>query len=165
MITTNIRIKKLTENFINIKNLFLILELRKFNNCYIMQKLYYSISEVSKIVDEEQHILRYWEKEFEVINPKKNRAGNRVYSERDITIIKTVKKLLREDKLSLRGAKEQLNKFNFTLPTEDLMIGFEPIEETISDSGIKSNPDNKIFVNKLKELKSLLLEIKDSISS
>jgi DNA-binding transcriptional MerR regulator len=130
-----------------------------------MQKLYYSISEVSKIVDEEQHILRYWEKEFEVINPKKNRAGNRVYSERDITIIKTVKKLLREDKLSLRGAKEQLYKFNFTLPTEDLVIGFEPIEETISDSVIKSSPDNKILVNKLKELKSLLLEIKDSISS
>ncbi|MCO5252051.1 MAG: MerR family transcriptional regulator [Candidatus Kapabacteria bacterium] len=130
-----------------------------------MQKLYYSISEVSKIVDEEQHILRYWEKEFDAINPKKNRAGNRVYSERDITIIKAVKKLLREDKLSLRGAKEQLSKFNFALPTEELVIGFETVEESVGEFTHKSNSDNKFLVNKLKELKSLLLEIKDSIST
>ncbi|MDX9791490.1 MAG: MerR family transcriptional regulator, partial [Candidatus Kapabacteria bacterium] len=70
-----------------------------------MQKLYYSISEVSKLVDEEQHILRYWEKEFGEIKPRKNRAGNRVYSIRDLYVIKTVKKLLRDEKLSLKGAK------------------------------------------------------------
>lgn len=129
-----------------------------------MQKLYYSISEVSKIVDEEQHILRYWEKEFDAINPKKNRAGNRIYSERDITIIKAVKKLLREDKLSLRGAKEQLGKFNFTLPSEDLLIGFDVVDDSVSETVVKSSSDNKMLINKLKELKSLLLEIKESIS-
>lgn len=76
-----------------------------------MQKLYYSISEISKLVDEEQHILRYWEKEFEQLKPRKNRAGNRVYSERDLKIIKYIKKLIRDEKLSLKGAKDQLKKY------------------------------------------------------
>lgn len=125
-----------------------------------MQKLYYSISEVSKIVDEEQHILRYWEKEFDAINPKKNRAGNRIYSERDLTIIKAVKKLLREDKLSLRGAKEQLSKFNFTLPPEQLFTT-EVKPQSVSNSIVPT--DNKINADLLKNLKSLLLEIKDSL--
>lgn len=83
-----------------------------------MQKLYYSIREVSELVDEEQHILRYWEKEFPELSPKKNRGGNRIYSEKDIAIIKQIKYFLREDKLSLKGAKEQLiaylnNESNF----------------------------------------------------
>lgn len=73
-----------------------------------MQKLYYSISEISEMIDEEQHILRYWEKEFDQLKPKKNRGGNRIYSEKDLFIIKTIKKLIRQDKLSLKGAKEQL---------------------------------------------------------
>jgi len=128
-----------------------------------MQKLYYSISEVSKIVDEEQHILRYWEKEFDAINPKKNRAGNRIYSERDVTIIKAVKKLLREDKLSLRGAKEQLSKFNFTLPPEQLFTVYSTETQNLVESNSKILTDNKMNIDLLKNLKSLLLEIKDSL--
>ncbi len=73
-----------------------------------MQKLYYSISEVCNLVDEEQHILRYWEKEFSQLKPRKNRGGNRIYSSKDIQLIFIIKKLLREDKLSLKGAKEKL---------------------------------------------------------
>ncbi len=75
-----------------------------------MQKLYYSISEVSDIIDEEQHILRYWEKEFPQLKPKKNRGGNRIYSEKDLNIIKFIKKMLRVEKLSLTGAREKLEK-------------------------------------------------------
>ena len=75
-----------------------------------MQKLYYSISEISKLIDEEQHILRYWEKEFEHLKPRKNRAGNRIYSDRDFSLIKFIKKLLRDDKLALKDAKEEINK-------------------------------------------------------
>ncbi len=75
-----------------------------------MQKLYYSISEVSQMVNEPQYVLRYWEKEFPFLKPKKNRAGNRVYSDKDIEIILTIKSLLREQKLSLRGAYAVLEK-------------------------------------------------------
>lgn len=63
------------------------------------------------MIDEEQHVLRYWEKEFPVLKPRKNRAGNRVYSEKDMKIIRQIKKMIREDKLSLKGAKEQLEKY------------------------------------------------------
>ncbi|HEX2984763.1 MAG TPA: MerR family transcriptional regulator, partial [Ignavibacteriales bacterium] len=63
-----------------------------------IKKLYYSISEVSKITDLEQYILRYWETEFDSLKPSKNRAGNRIYTNKDIQIILKIKKLLRDEK-------------------------------------------------------------------
>lgn len=62
------------------------------------------------MVDEEQHILRYWEKEFPHLKPRKNRGGNRIYSEKDIELIRLIKNLLRVEKLSLKGAKEAILK-------------------------------------------------------
>ena len=56
-----------------------------------MQRLYYSISEVAQILDEETYVLRYWEKEFPQVSPKKNKSGKRVYSDSDISILKIVK--------------------------------------------------------------------------
>ncbi len=58
--------------------------------------------------DEEQHILRYWEREFECLNPSKNRAGNRVYTDKDIKVLKVVKKLLRVDRMPVIAAKNLL---------------------------------------------------------
>lgn len=75
-----------------------------------MEKLYYSISEVSEILGEEQHILRYWEKEFPQLKPKKNRGGNRSYSKYDLNILKGIKRLIREDKLSISEAKQKIDK-------------------------------------------------------
>src|ERR1700733_1309239 len=59
-------------------------------------KLYYSISEVSRLTGLEPYVLRYWETEFEELKPQKNRAGNRIYSNRDIKFILRIKELLRE---------------------------------------------------------------------
>jgi len=73
-----------------------------------IRKLYYSISEVAEMTDLEPHVLRYWESEFEQLQPKKNRAGNRVYTERDIAVVERVKHLLREDKYTLEGARQIL---------------------------------------------------------
>ncbi len=70
-------------------------------------KLYYSISEVSKIVELEQYVLRYWETEFTHLKPKKNRAGNRIYKSSDIELIKKIKHLLYDKNLPLLG------RFNF----------------------------------------------------
>ncbi len=58
--------------------------------------------------DEEQHILRYWEREFDCLNPSKNRAGNRVYTEKDIRVLKVIKKLLRVDRMPVQSAKNIL---------------------------------------------------------
>ena len=74
-----------------------------------LKKLYYSISEVSKLTDLEQYILRYWESEFEQLKPSKNRAGNRIYTNKDITLILKIKKLLRDEKYTIEGAKNILN--------------------------------------------------------
>ena len=76
-----------------------------------IKKLYYSISEVSKITDLEQYVLRYWESEFEQLNPSKNRAGNRIYTNRDIKLILYIKKLLREERYTIEGAKQVLVSF------------------------------------------------------
>ena len=73
-----------------------------------IKKLYYSISEVSKIADLEQYVLRYWESEFEQLKPAKNRAGNRIYTNRDIKLILYVKRLLREERYTIEGAKQVL---------------------------------------------------------
>jgi DNA-binding transcriptional MerR regulator len=78
---------------------------------FSIKKLYYSISEVSKITEVEQYVLRYWESEFENLKPQKNRAGNRVYSNKDIQLILTIKSLLREKKFTIEGAKKALFEF------------------------------------------------------
>ncbi|MCK7528568.1 MAG: MerR family transcriptional regulator [Ignavibacteriales bacterium] len=71
-----------------------------------IKKLYYSISEVSKITNIEQYVLRYWETEFEQLKPQKNRAGNRIYTNKDIQLILHIKTLLRERKYTIEGAKD-----------------------------------------------------------
>jgi len=76
-----------------------------------IKKLYYSISEVSKITDIEQYVLRYWETEFEHLSPQKNRAGNRIYTNKDIRLILYIKELLREKKYTIEGAKKILEDY------------------------------------------------------
>lgn len=77
-----------------------------------LKKLYYSISEVSKLTGLEQYILRYWETEFDQLNPAKNRAGNRIYTNKNIKLILTIKKLLRDQKYTIEGAKKILVEKN-----------------------------------------------------
>ncbi|GAB4300732.1 MAG: hypothetical protein Kow0098_28390 [Ignavibacteriaceae bacterium] len=76
-----------------------------------IKKLYYSISEVSKITSIEQYVLRYWETEFEQLKPQKNRAGNRIYTNKDIQLILQIKNLLRERKYTIEGAKKILETY------------------------------------------------------
>jgi DNA-binding transcriptional MerR regulator len=124
-----------------------------------MQKLYYSISEVSELVSEEQHILRYWEKEFDILKPRKNRGGNRIYSERDLQIIKAIKKYIRIDKLSLKGAKEQIIK-SFDINQET--ISFSNVEKPLSSSNVLINNDDA-EINKIIDFVGFLKEIRKEI--
>lgn len=81
---------------------------------FSMKKLYYSISEVSRITDLEQYVLRYWETEFDQLKPAKNSSGNRIYTNKDIKLILLIKKLLKEEKYTIEGAKKILKNFNIT---------------------------------------------------
>jgi DNA-binding transcriptional MerR regulator len=73
-------------------------------------KTYYSISEVCAMTELEPHVLRYWETEFAQLRPKKNRAGNRAYREKDIAVIRFIKRLLYEEQYTIPGAKKQLTE-------------------------------------------------------
>ena len=73
-----------------------------------IKKLYYSIGEVSKMVDLKSYVLRYWETEFKQLSPPKNRAGNRTYRKKDIDLIINIKDLLYNRKFTIEGAKSML---------------------------------------------------------
>jgi DNA-binding transcriptional MerR regulator len=76
------------------------------------QKLYYSIGEVSELLDVKSHVLRYWETQFPMLRPKKNRAGNRSYRVRDIKMLMTIKNLLYEKGFTIAGARQKLRESN-----------------------------------------------------
>ncbi len=76
----------------------------------IAQKEYYAISEVCELVGLKPHVLRYWETQFQVLNPSKNRSGNRVYQRKEIRLIMLVKHLLYEEKYTVEGAKAKLDR-------------------------------------------------------
>lgn len=76
----------------------------------IAPKEYYSIGEVCELVDLKPHVLRYWESQFPVLNPSKNRSGNRVYRRKEIKLILLVKHLLYEEKYTIEGAKQRLDQ-------------------------------------------------------
>lgn len=73
-----------------------------------VKKLYYSIGEVSEITGLKQYVLRYWETEFAHLKPNKNSAGNRIYRQNDIDNLLEIKKLLHEEKFTIKGAKQYL---------------------------------------------------------
>lgn len=74
----------------------------------IAKKAYYSIGEVCDITGLKPHVLRYWESQFEVLSPIKNRAGNRVYRPKDIELVLLVRNLLYEEKYTIEGARQRL---------------------------------------------------------
>jgi DNA-binding transcriptional MerR regulator len=76
----------------------------------IAKKAYYSIGEVCDLTGLKPHVLRYWETQFEVLSPTKNRAGNRVYRPKEIELILLVKHLLYEEKYTIEGARRRLQE-------------------------------------------------------
>ena len=145
---------------------------------FAMKKLYYSISEVSKITDLEQYVLRYWETEFEQLKPAKNLAGNRIYTNKDIKLIFQIKKLLREEKYTIEGAKKLLKHYTEKEEEETPQTKLEiyrnkPTSKQISNKirGELSLFNDNTEVNKeessenTKVLKKELIELKSFLSN
>lgn len=78
------------------------------SNEAIAKKVYYSIGEVCDLAGLKPHVLRYWETQFDVLNPTKNRAGNRVYRSKDVEVVLLVKHLLYDQKYTIEGANRKL---------------------------------------------------------
>ena len=104
-----------------------------------IEKLYYSIGEVADMFDVNASLIRFWEKEFDIIKPRKNTKGNRFFTQKDIDNIKIIYSLVKERGLTLKGVKKKLK---------------ENKEETIN---------NVEVVNKLQKLKVELLNIKNEL--
>lgn len=92
-------------------------------------KLYYSSSEVSEMLELEPSVLRFWEGEFSQLRPKRNRAGNRMYREKDIKLIQEIKRLTRDEGHTIAGAKKKLQESSH-----------KPVHELVEKNPTPSEP-------------------------
>jgi DNA-binding transcriptional MerR regulator len=104
-----------------------------------VEKLYYSIGEVAEMFKVNTSLIRFWEKEFDVIKPKKNKKGNRFFTKEDIDNFHLIYHLVKEKGMTLSGAKKKLKENK-----DDTQNNFEVIKT-------------------LTEIKKLLLDIKENL--
>tara|TARA_B100000161_G_C33413267_1_gene352101 strand:+ start:234 stop:569 length:336 start_codon:yes stop_codon:yes gene_type:complete len=102
-----------------------------------IKKIYYSIGEVAAMFNVNKSLIRFWEKEFIIIKPKKNKKGNRYFTENDINNFKIIFHLVKERGYTLDGAKKKLR---------------ENKEDTIK---------NVEIVNQLKDIRTQLVAIRE----
>lgn len=86
-----------------------------------VEKLYYSIGEVAEMFEVNTSLIRYWEKEFDIIKPKKNRKGNRYFTISDIENFRLIYHLVKERGMTLKGAQKKLSD-NKTETTQNFEI-------------------------------------------
>lgn len=104
-----------------------------------VEKLYYSIGEVAEMLDVPVSTIRFWENEFDILKPMKNKKGNRLFTPADIKNLKILHHLVKEEGMTLSGAKKKLS---------------QKWDET----------DYKYEINEsLQKIKTLLLDIRDDI--
>ena len=105
----------------------------------IIEKLYYSIGEVADMFEVNVSLLRFWEKEFDILKPKKNKKGNRMFTTKDLDNLKIIYHLLKERGYTLEGAKKKLK---------------ENKDDTINNIEI---------VNRLKDIRQFLVKLKEQL--
>ncbi len=102
-------------------------------------KLYYSIGEVSKMFQVNSSLIRFWEKEFSIIKPKKNKKGNRLFTKKDVDNLYLIYHLVKERGFTLEGAKKKLKEN-------------------------RSETANEIeMVKSLKKIRSFLIDLKEEL--
>jgi DNA-binding transcriptional MerR regulator len=106
------------------------------------EKLFYTIGEVSEMFDLNASTIRFWEKEFEVLKPSKNKKGNRTFTKKDIDNIATIVNLVKLKGFTIQGAREQLKK---------------------GKSTSKNNETNEDIILRLQNIKDQLLNLKDQL--
>jgi len=94
------------------------------------EKLFYSISEVAKMFDVNASLIRFWEKEFDIIKPKKNQKGNRLFTKQDVDNFYVIYNLVKERGFTLQGAKDKLkqNKEG-TLKTAEIIQSLSSVKD------------------------------------
>ena len=102
----------------------------------IPQKIFFRIGEVCELIKVQPHVLRYWETEFPMLTPQKNRAGQRVYRRKDVEMVMRIRDLLYEEKFTIAGAKKKLlDEIRSSSPRARASIReSEPIEVAVPPS-------------------------------
>ena len=106
-----------------------------------IEKIFYSISEVAKMMGVNTSQIRYWENNFDELNPQKNKKGNRLFTPKDIEDVKLIHYLVKQRGLTIKGAQLKLKENR-----DETMENFE-------------------VVNRLKEIRHQLVEIRDAMES
>ena len=106
----------------------------------VIEKKYYSIGEVAEQLNVATSLIRFWESEFDVIKPKKNRKGNRQFTKEDIENVKLIYHLVKDRGFTLQGAKDLLKN------------NTNPLKERMSN------------IDSMKRIRSFLVELKNQLS-
>jgi DNA-binding transcriptional MerR regulator len=114
-------------------------------------KLYRSISEVSELVGVKPHVLRYWETQFSMLRPKKNRAGNRMYRPEELKVLMRIKELLYERRYTIAGARRTLLAERRE-PPEQVEMGFADANRKLLLNEVKE--ELKRIAGRLRELEA-----------
>lgn len=85
-------------------------------------KMYYSIGEVSRMFDVNTSLIRFWEKEFSILKPKKNKKGNRLFTKKDVENLHIIYNLVKERGFTLEGAKKKMKENKSGELNEDEML-------------------------------------------
>jgi DNA-binding transcriptional MerR regulator len=104
-----------------------------------VEKLYYSIGEVASMFNVNTSLIRFWEKEFDIIKPKKNKKGNRLFTQKDIDNFHIIYHLVKERGMTLKGTKKKMKENK-----EDTEHNFE-------------------IVKSLEDIKEMLIEVRESL--
>jgi DNA-binding transcriptional MerR regulator len=86
------------------------------------EKIYYSIGEVAGMFNVNPSLIRFWEKEFDIIKPKKNKKGNRFFTRKDIRNFRLIHHLVKEKGYTLKGAKDSLKANPETLENKAMVV-------------------------------------------
>lgn len=104
-----------------------------------IEKVYYSIGEVAELFEVNSSLIRFWEKEFDILKPQKNKKGNRLFTKQDLENLKVIYHLVKERGYTLQGAKEKIRQNR------------EGIEKKVE------------IVTSLQQIRKYLLEIKSEL--
>jgi DNA-binding transcriptional MerR regulator len=104
-----------------------------------IEKLYFSIGEVAEMFSVAPSLIRFWESEFDIIKPKKNRKGNRQFTKEDIDSVRTIYHLVKEKGFTLQGAKEMLR------------------------NDVQAVRDKMEMIDSLRKIRSFMVELRDKL--
>lgn len=108
----------------------------------MVEKFYYSMGEVTEMFDVEPTVIRYWCKQFSCLNPKRNAKGNRMFTPQDVERLKRIYHLLKEKRMTIKGAQKAMRKRDFSLEGSD--------------------PDVALL-EQLQTVRAILVEMRDSL--